>query len=130
MISISKYPIIDNDSVYTNQMDIIKCDIIIENGNLGDIQKRLFFSSTKINESNYALGFAFDKESLKDSYVDGSNTIYVIFKSISEDYYLYLKSYNRLVPNLNEVYTNVSNGYGIFAGYSVSRDSIIMYNND
>lgn len=71
-----------------------------------------------------------------------ANYLYVHLSSLSEEFYLYLKSYyhhytvkskfggswleevfdrSEPVP----VYTNVTNGYGIFGGYNTSIDSII-----
>jgi len=66
--------------------------------------------------------------------------------SLSEELYLYLKSYyhhNAVKPRFYDswleelfersepvpVYTNIENGYGVFGGYSTSIDSIETNNN-
>lgn len=54
--------------------------------------------------------------------------------SITEDYFnyihtlnLFLKNYNNPLANPTQVYSNIQGGYGIFAGASVSSDSIVFH---
>jgi len=62
----------------------------------------------------------------------GLESIYISLSKISEEYYLYQKSYqkyqnssgNTLFSQPTQVYTNIENGLGIFAGYSNSVDTI------
>ncbi len=62
-------------------------------------------------------------------------TYYVSFYSVSKGYYLYYKSLSKHLEAQDEffmepvqVYTNVENGFGIFAGYSVDIDSAKIQN--
>jgi hypothetical protein len=67
--------------------------------------------------------------------------MYFRLYSISENIYLYIKSYNKQVPKFGDdimelfqqglvepipIYSNVEGGLGIFAGYTVSQDSIYI----
>lgn len=125
---VSKYPVWDSDSSHSCQVDIINSDILVENVDFGNADKRLVFSGRNLQDSVYALGFVLDKLPLLNSCIDGSNTLYIQFKNISEKYYSYLKSYYSSQTWQDEVYTNAENGYGIFAGYSVTLDSIVIRN--
>lgn len=122
----SKYPIIKNDSIQSNKLDIINSDMIVENGDLGEKLERLVFSGEILKDSVGDLGFALNKKTLFDSYTGDSNTLYIHFKKISEEYYLYLKSFYESKSRLDEIYTNTDNGYGIFAAYNVTLDSIVI----
>ncbi len=120
----SKYPVLDADSISSNQVDMFKSDLIIENGDLGSVDKRSVFSNAYINDSIASVGFVLDKQALINSCMEGSNTVYIHFKKISEAYYKYIHFYYRSQSNQNEPsYTNTKNGYGIFAGFTVSVDS-------
>jgi len=123
----SKYPLLNSDSTLTNQVDIINSELIIENGDLGEELERLVFTGEVLQDSVYALGFILDKETLKSG-AHSSNTLYIHFKKISEEYYLYVKSYYASESKQDEVYSNVENGYGIFAGYCLNTDSLVINN--
>lgn len=63
-----------------------------------------------------------------DASRDGLDHFIVELRSVSDDYYRYHKSYTEQQNNFNnkivDVYTNVEDGYGIFAGYHSSYYTI------
>lgn len=120
----SKNPVYDSDSILSHQVDIINSDILVENGGLEEKLKRLVLSTELLQDSIYELGFVLDKTMLQETYSESSNTIYIHFKKISEEYYLYVKSYYEAETKHEDIYTNIENGYGIFAGYGLVTDSI------
>ena len=122
----SKYPVLNNDTILSKQIDIIVNDNIVENGSNGTKCKRIFFSDDKIRGAEYQLSFLLEKTPLLKSLNAGSNTLYVNFKTISTAYYKYLKTYYEAQTKQMDVYTNIANGYGIFAGYNLSQDSIVI----
>jgi len=122
----SKYPVLNSDSILSKQIDIVVNDNIVENGSSGAKCKRIFFSDDKIQGAKYQLSFLLEKEPLLKSLNAGSNTLYINFKTISTAYYKYLKTYYEAQTKQMDVYTNIVNGYGIFAGYNLSQDSIII----
>jgi hypothetical protein len=124
----SKFPIMRGDSTLSNQVDIMISDVIVENGAFGEVQNRIFFSDEMIQQSVYEISFILNKTKILNSFNNGSNTIYIYFKNISEEYYLYLKSYHASKTKQKEVYSNINNGYGIFASYNLSMDSIEFRN--
>ena len=82
------------------------------------------FSDNVIDGENY-----FFKLSHHGLHYDGAN-IYIKLYSLSESYYLYLKSFYQQVEAEKDffsepvqVYGNIEGGRGIFAGYNVSVDS-------
>lgn len=98
---------------------------------------RLLFSDKNINGKTHKLEVTY----LAPLYILGgakyinSHLIYVIFRSISEDYYRYytslLKQKNAIRPEIlygaaepSSVYSNIKNGYGVFAGYSEDNRTI------
>ncbi|MCK5169565.1 MAG: DUF4249 family protein, partial [Bacteroidales bacterium] len=122
----SKYPILNNDSILSKQIEIVVSDNIIENSSIGATSKRVFFSDEKIQDTEYKLSFLLEKEPLLESLNDGSNTLYINFKTISSGYYKYVKTYYEAQTKQMDVYSNIDNGYGIFAGYNLSKDSIVI----
>ncbi len=62
-----------------------------------------------------------------------TNILYVNFLSISKDMYMYIKTMNAQRANDSPfsepvmVYTNIVNGFGIFGGYSIYKDSILVF---
>jgi len=94
----------------------------------------LYFSDKKINGQKYNLNF------LIPHGIEEPNSdleIITIAKSLSKEHYLYTKkmlkySYENRVSELSEaiepvtMYSNIENGYGIFAGYSQQIDTTIL----
>ncbi|OFX45366.1 MAG: hypothetical protein A2046_06545 [Bacteroidetes bacterium GWA2_30_7] len=80
-----------------------------------------FFSDDFINGKEYVIIINIDKYNFPNT----NNEVLVVLNSVSEDYFLYSKSYN-LYQSVKgnpfaepvQVYNNIENGYGIFAGYS------------
>ena len=63
----------------------------------------------------------------------GIEKIYISMSKISQEYYWYSSSYRAYLESQNamfaqptQVYTNIENGLGIFAGYSTTLDSIAV----
>lgn len=70
---------------------------------------------------------------------DRTLKIYLEFRAVSRDYYLYKKSLIRHLANQfpdiwdgtgepAQLFTNIENGYGIFAGYTVDGDTVYKSN--
>ena len=60
-------------------------------------------------------------------------TIYLTISRVSKEYYWYQSSYSNYLQTSGDpfaqpvqVYTNINNGLGVFAGYSASKDSIVV----
>jgi hypothetical protein len=122
----SKYPVMNSDSISSKYIEMVISDNIVENGSSGDMRQRLFFSDNKIQDTEYELSFLLEKKPLLKSIQDGSNNVYINFKTISAAFYKYLKTYYESQTKQMDVYSNIINGYGIFAGYNLSQDSIII----
>ncbi|MBN2682852.1 MAG: DUF4249 domain-containing protein [Bacteroidales bacterium] len=82
------------------------------------------FSDELINGKNYELIFYMDKWAVSSW---SGNPVFITFilESVSEEYYKYAISYSRHQASRNnpfaepvQVFCNVENGFGIFAGYS------------
>jgi hypothetical protein len=76
---------------------------------------------------------SFNTESLLSGSIENLNPgfLYLILRTVDEDYYLYNKSLSKLAEsNQNPftlpttTFTNISNGYGLFSAYSSVIDSI------
>ncbi len=93
------------------------------------LQQDLLFTDELIQGKEYKLQF-----NAQRNFYDNNNTVsvyYVQFKTISKDYYLY---YTSLAKHYNaqdeffmepvQVYTNIKNGFGIFAVYAADVDSV------
>ena len=74
---------------------------------------------------------------IDDFYFSGEKmkiqSIYISMSKISQEYYWYETSYQAYLSAQNnmfaqpvQVYTNIENGLGIFAGYSTTIDSLII----
>jgi hypothetical protein len=122
----SKHPVLKSDSISSKYIEMVVIDNIVENGGSGDKQQRIFFSDDKIQGAEYEFSFLMEKEALIKSIQDDSNTLYINFKTISTTYYNYLKTYYESQTKQMDVFTNIVNGYGIFAGYNLSQDSILI----
>lgn len=97
-----------------------------------DYGSGLLFSDDMIDGKNYDFSFMLYMWDLADSETDSAKVYFNLF-SISKDYYLYAKSYqmNRISAGNPfaepvQVYSNVNNGIGVFAGYSNYADSMIF----
>ena len=121
----SKYPV-QNDTILSKQVKIIVSNNIVEDGSIGDTCQRIFFSNEKIKNKLFQLSFILNKETILRSLKNNSNTLYINFKTISQNYYKYLTTYYLSQTSQMDIYSNIVNGYGIFAGYNLSQDSIVI----
>lgn len=106
----------------------------------------IVFSDKIINGQKYGLAVtvdanAFGRPFSNDTptadgipYPDHIKTIYFRLYSITEEYYRYIKTLNKYNANYTNpladpvlVYSNINGGYGIFAGASISSDSIVFH---
>ena len=96
------------------------------------------FSDKLIDGKKYSLNISFDGSYYWDNPYNpiprSSSTIYFRLYSITEDYFKFIQTLNLFnatyMNPLAEpvmVYSNVTGGYGIFAGAAVSTDSIILH---
>jgi hypothetical protein len=114
-----------------------------EHLNSGTISFGVAFSDKNINGKKYKLpitlngneiGWPFRKEFPPDYPfpVEYKTSIYFRLYSITEEYFkyiqtlnLFLKNYTNPLAEPTQMYSNITGGYGIFAGAAVSSDSII-----
>ena len=110
---------------YSCQNDIIQ---LLKNSNLSPYLT-IFCSHSKQRPELKLLAdyfFSEEKESIE--------TIYISTSSISQEYYWYETSYQNYMNAQGtgffsqpvQVYTNIQNGLGVFAGYSTRIDSIVV----
>ena len=112
----------------------------VSNTMVGKILKYGYAFSDKLLEGKkYSLNVSFDgfyyRENPFNPTPKSSYTIFFRLYSITEDYFKFIQTLNLFnATYMNPlvepvmVYTNVSGGYGIFAGAAVSTDSIIFHN--
>ncbi len=130
-----EYPLGNFDTIYYEEsIDFDYTDNIIEY-KIGTsmITYGVIFSDELINGEQKEISITINKYAISDI---PNNAIKFYLKNISEDFYLYAKSYSMLLDEeidiLAEpiqVYSNISNGFGIFGGYNQFVDSII-YNKE
>ncbi len=98
------------------------------------LNKGVVLKDDLFNGKEYKLFF----KAYRDFYDSNESTsvYYVKFSTISKEYYMYYISYAKHVNAQDEffmepvqVYTNIENGFGIFAGYSTDVDSVVLENN-
>ncbi len=123
-----------NDSLIvwtdSSNVDFDTNDPMIDNDS--KINTGIIFNDNVINGQTYTLNIDFDK------YFSDSTMFHFNLYSISSDYYLYLKSLNKQRESIGggpfteavQVYTNINNGVGIFAGINKSTYSILARNTD
>ena len=110
-------------------------DAVIKNeGFINDVSDNLFFSDELINGKSHTLAFNF-YHSLDESNI--ASHFFIHFRSVSVNYFLYKKKLmlhfeNQIgdiwdgTGNPVNLYSNVENGYGIFAGYSENTDTVTV----
>ncbi|NOZ46575.1 MAG: DUF4249 domain-containing protein [Chlorobi bacterium] len=129
------YPYLSTDSTYAsfarlNSNDpVIASEVEIDNGWW---HQSLFFNDELFNGQKYTLSAIY--RIILSPVIHEDYTLYVHLNSVSENYYNYkrkLYQYNQnsdgLWNNSGEavqIFSNVENGYGIFAGYSSYIDTI------
>lgn len=94
----------------------------------------LLFSDRMFKNKTYKLHYKINYIDM-ENYPDSTNyTVYLKYKSVSEAYYAYVKDISKQTEYYSNrffytgepvhVYSNVKNGYGIFAGYSMIMDTL------
>ncbi len=135
--TIAGYYIIENtngniDTIYYEQsIDFNYTDKIIEHKiGTNSLTYGAIFSDELINGKQKEFSIRINKYSIAKI---KNNAVKFYLKNISKDFYLYAKSYAKLLDNNQDileepikVYSNVQGGYGIFGAYNQSVDSIII----
>ena len=110
-------------------------DIVTKNeGYVNELYSNLIFSDEMINGKTHTMIFNFfnGQDELNTAF-----NLFVHFRSVSENYFLYKKKLilhfeNQFgdiwdgTGNPVNLYSNVENGYGIFAGYSENTDTVTV----
>lgn len=106
-------------------------DGTIERGNLAGV----VFSDKVINGKTYSLNLTISRNPKFFGGVKLRRVIYFHLYSISKNYYKYIRTLNlhnaKFGKPLSEpvqVFSNITGGYGIFAGAAVSGDSLVFNN--
>lgn len=120
-------PIMDTTS-YFQPMGFESKDLIFDHeknfGNSGAMfSDELFGAKGEYQLSIYTYTYSNEYDTMGNAY--GFNELKILLKSVSENYYKYVVSY-QLYQQSNgnpfsepvQIYNNIKNGYGIFAGYS------------
>lgn len=113
-------------------IDIDQMNSGIDDGS--DYLGGLFFSDRIINGNSFDLKFEFYPYWREKFYRNVLRVKLIIeLHSVTKDFFLYASSYSRHINTQgitflepSQVYNNISKGFGIFAGYSSSRDSITL----
>jgi len=97
------------------------------------LEKGIIFNDEVINGKEYTLQFRGYKNFYDD--VEEHSVYYIRFYTVTKEFYQY---YISLAKHINaqdeffmepvQVYSNIENGFGIFAGYSTDIDSVIIQN--
>ena len=118
--------IFSNDPVITNEIGISNDDPFILRPDFVFFSDELFNGELCNLELNIIPNYS-------NTQFYGEYNIVVILNSISEDYYNFLQSYYQYFSEMPElfnfqepsnIYSNINNGYGIFAGYNMQFDTI------
>lgn len=85
---------------------------------------------SKLNEDKH-LSFMTDFASIRDNNIPNTGYLILEMRTVTEDYFKYLYSIRENNENISNpfslpttTFTNINNGYGLFSGYSVYRDSL------
>ncbi|MFC2128385.1 DUF4249 domain-containing protein [Bacteroidota bacterium] len=108
-------------------------DLSYRTGGIEDVShymKGIFFSDRIIDGKNFKLEFNLYPFWSGDYSIIWLN-MYFELRSVTKDFYLYARSLGGHFDNgpfsePSQVYNNIKNGFGIFAGYSTSRDSVLL----
>ncbi len=126
-----KYRLTTNDKIITSE-SYYPSPVLMD----ADLPKRLLFSDRLINGKSHTVEMTFhaNQALIRGKLYMTPNYLFIAFRSVSKDYYLYYTSllkhsYNRRSDMLfgiaepSPVYTNIQNGYGLFAGYAEDNRS-------
>jgi len=103
----------------------------VENSNPNNMQATTIFKDELFNGTQYTIDLLVE-EFFFDGVKENIEEIYISISKISEEYYWYETSYQAYVSSQNnqffsqpvQVYTNIENGLGIFAGFSNQTDTL------
>ena len=110
-------------------------DVVVRNeGYVNEIYSSLIFSDELINGKSHTLAFNFYHFVYKKKI---ASRFFIHFRSVSENYFFYKKKlmlhFENQISDIGygtgnpvNLYSNVENGYGIFAGYSEDRDTVTV----
>ncbi|HQH18699.1 MAG TPA: DUF4249 domain-containing protein [Bacteroidales bacterium] len=131
------YSLINNKKHFSYQNGIYDNPILNNEGDKDYYPSSIFFCDELFNgkECNFTIKATIRKP-------DADNKLFVILRTTSYNYYKYRKLWTRHYQNQSiteyhsfqdifkgepiEMFTNVSNGYGIFAGYSEDEKEVIV----
>lgn len=90
----------------------------------------IFFSDRIMDGNDIKLDFTLQTNMRNDNFVIWMK-LYLELHSVTKDFFLYAKSFEKHsgqgpFSEPSQVFNNIENGFGIFAGYSTSRDSIML----
>lgn len=111
-----------SDQVFTENVTFDGDQRIVSNGRFYDPERGVFFSdeSFKGKERNFAIYL--------DANLDPNTRLYVRALTLSDELYQFVVDYQKQQQNAGnpfaeptQVYTNIKNGFGIFAAYSISE---------
>ena len=129
------------DRIYSDD-PAIKSEIDTDINSIGE--KSLVFSDNLFNGEKYTLtllySLVFIPDDLYQPYLPPRTyknyTLYVYLYSVSKNYYNYMKKLRQYIKNsynlwnnpgeVIRMYSNVNNGYGIFAGYNTDIDTLYV----
>ncbi len=137
---------VDIEGLYFENPLLYSYDEIIKNEDILDYEPNLFvFSDSLFNGQTKTIDFLYKPHWITWDgnviYWYGEYRLYYKFRAISKQMYDYRKSlikhlYNQQSDNFEsfgdpvQMYSNIINGYGIFAGYSEVYDSIFVENSE
>ncbi|NJO70129.1 MAG: DUF4249 family protein [Bacteroidetes bacterium] len=130
------------DDFQRTNMEFICNDPVAEEEELnhGTIKFGVAFSDKAINGKQHRITVTLDGKTLacpfwndNSPFPSHKTTLYFRLYSITEDYFKYIQTLNLFLKNHKnplaeptQVYSNITGGYGIFAGAAVSSDSIVF----
>lgn len=124
------------DLIYKDFMPLSSKDPIFEKMNF-DFYKSLLFTNESFSNINQSVRFLFNDPDFY--YKDGTVNAYensqfvVVLNEISSDYYFFKNSYYEQLENgggslwsnhISNIESNIQNGFGVFAGYNSSSDTL------
>ena len=120
---------------------LITDPVLLNEGDVDYLPSSLFFSDELFNGESYTMKCKGDIGcTINSEGITPGEQLYATFRSVSKSYYLYRKYYTRHAHNQQfqgdfldliymgepqSMYTNVVNGYGIFAGYQETTKELI-----
>ena len=125
------------DTIYEQQPVYFSSqNAAIENKNDNGFYSSTNFTDALFNGDEYVMDvlvdeyyFTGEKEGVRDKGY-GVDSISIVFSKVSEEYYWYETSYQSFLSSRYsfaqpvQVYSNIENGHGIFAGYSITKEII------